>query len=392
MWVLSSPVSVLCADADMSLVATQYTFSPLLSPALTPASSFSLAPSSTGLPAHIPPTTLPADYFAQLGSPALTGQLQYGLSASDVSGLIEQARSMGLDPATLQHQQQQQLAALYAQLPPNAQLPAAAEQPHHTRSPSGGQVKSGVRRGASTKKARPSPLMKPTDPPASASRSRKKAATAASSVRRSGSIGSTGARSTTASPFIEPLNKRSSLPAAAATALSNSTGGAHPAGNSSSSNNDEPSPIDIDMSLGAAAESSAAAAQREMMPPPPRPSTSPTRFTPSSLLHMREESREGTRLLASSSSAAIDDNAPEQIPMEIQDEPQSRSQSASASQSANPSPILAPTTKKEPARKRAASTSKRGAKAGSGGTTPRLKPLIPSGASRFHLRSCCVAD
>lgn len=114
------------------------------------------------------------------------------------------------------------------------------------------------RRGAGGKKARPSPLLKPT--PDSAVR-RKKAPGGAE--RRSSSIGSSGARSATTSPFLGPTTYgggiaplSSSKPPAA-----NGQTRTSPPENSSGSNN-TPSPVDLAMHE-----------QTELMGPPPPPSS-----------------------------------------------------------------------------------------------------------------------
>ncbi|KAL8283859.1 hypothetical protein RQP46_005291 [Phenoliferia psychrophenolica] len=267
-----------------------FMFSPLMSPALTPHSTFSSVASS------LPPSAqsclpnqanlngiAPGDFFSPLGSPAILPQSfsshphshpqlqqqqqqqQQGWPAAhhghsnSLQGLVDQTRALAFD-----------VNGFHA-------APGSPAYSPTSMSPRLGPVDAGQstatgsgRRGAGGKKARPSPLLKPT--PDSAVR-RKKAP-----ERRSSSIGSTGARSATTSPFLGPST--SAYGSGLIAPLSSSKGPSSTSANGqstatrtsppehSSGSNNTPSPVDLAMML------EPSPASNELMGPPPPPSTS----------------------------------------------------------------------------------------------------------------------
>lgn len=236
-------------------------FSPLMSPAMTPHSSYSAAsslpPSASFLPSN-PNLITPAELFAGLGSPAMLPQAYqldptagWPLNSSSLQGLVDQTKALAFDPSQYR---------LSDTPPNNASNGAAVDAGQATATGSG-------RRGAGTgsRKTRPSPLLKPT--PDAAIRKKK-------GEKRSSSIGSAGSRSVTNSPYlgatqvssggIAPLT--SSASSSRATPASNKPSPEDSMSGSSGGAINTPSPVDLDISE----------APGPMAPPPP-PSQSHSR-------------------------------------------------------------------------------------------------------------------
>lgn len=239
-------------------------FTPLMSPALTPHSVFSqtssLPPSASCLPSPHPQLNPmnPNDFFSPLGSPAIL-------------------------PQNFQHPGPQYF--------PNPQQQPQQQQHHHqTMSPqllafgadAGNSTGAGSgRRGAggASKKSRPSPLLKPT--PDSGLRRKKP-------ERRSDSIGSMGARSTTTSPFLGPTfgigHASSSAHGSPFAGAGNNSARTSPLeGEGGSGSNNTPSPVDLAMSEVIPQHSpysnTIPSYLPEFMGPPPLPSNPSSRRT-----------------------------------------------------------------------------------------------------------------
>ncbi|GAA5861820.1 hypothetical protein JCM3774_001313 [Rhodotorula dairenensis] len=296
--------------ANSSYRETDYIFSPLMSPAMTPHSAFTNASS---LPPSVGPIPLvtPSDCFPPLTSPALGPQM------------------FGSDHAARQHGHRNSLqglvdgvGALSTQLPPKSPSgsyysprlgpsdPAASMGPGHGR------------RGASSgrSKTRPSPLIKPT-PDTALERRR----------RKTQSVGSTpsekranGPKSATASPFIEASGQinggtRSSERASSTFSGASSShvgaspgeGGSGPSVEPSANGSgasaggiDTPSPVDLASSAqyhhqslvapglrevatiaNAANSQPGGAGPDESMGPPPLPTTSLNPITPATFMN-----------------------------------------------------------------------------------------------------------
>ncbi|GAA5857486.1 hypothetical protein JCM8547_009297 [Rhodosporidiobolus lusitaniae] len=168
---------------DGSYREHEYIFSPLMSPAMTPHSVFTNASS---LPPSVGPVPLvsPSDFFPPLTSPALGPQLYSSDAAARLHG--HRHSLQGLVDG---------VGALSTHLPPGSASPIATYySPRLGPSDAGSGTGAGAgRRGAgASKKTRPSPLIKPTDP--ALERRRKKAAEKRGSVPKS----------VTSSPFLGP--------------------------------------------------------------------------------------------------------------------------------------------------------------------------------------------
>lgn len=256
-------------------------FSPLLSPALTPHSTFTVASS---LPTSGPsnpsmPLVSPAEFFSPLSSPALMPHLystdpawqhQHHLHHNSLQGLVDQTQALGFDPASMSPMMQPSPNGLPLQSP-RMVASGSGDAGQSTAAGSG-------RRGAGSKKTRPSPLLKPTQ---EGPLRRKKTVSAGgaggpNSERRSSSVGSSGLRSVTTSPYIGPVGQQRIR-----TTTSNNNGngaGSQPGSVSSSQpktsppednsgSNNSPSPVDLSTSMAPPTVSEI------MGPPPPRSSS-----------------------------------------------------------------------------------------------------------------------
>ena len=234
-----------------------------MSPALTPQSVFTAASSVPTSSSFVPSNSFvsPADFFSPLSSPAITPQFHGDNAALQqqravLQGLVDQTRALGFD--------QNAIGALANAYSSPVIQPQAGVSPRLGPSDAGLSTATGtVRRGASSKKTRPSPLLKAT--PDGGPLRRKKAAVAGE--RRSTSVGSSsGLRSATGSPYMGPSNGRPSHQGQTSIKTSptdgNTTGG-----------NNTPSPVDLTMSEASVAGSAAQFEQPGLMGPPPLPST-----------------------------------------------------------------------------------------------------------------------
>ncbi|GAA6022228.1 hypothetical protein JCM11491_001671 [Sporobolomyces phaffii] len=213
-------------SADGEWRENEFLFSPLMSPAMTPGSAFTAAsslPPSTG---PLPLST-PSDYFPPLTSPALGPQMY----STDQQHSLSQRNSLqGLVDG---------VGALSTQLPPGSPLVYPYQSPRMHAHDAGSNTAAGSgRRGASSasKKARPSPLIKASDPVLDPNR-RKRRTTA-----------SNGNKSATTSPYIaasNPSSKNGSTPGAFSTG--SSAGGTSQKTSPTEQNTgfDTPSPVDL---------------------------------------------------------------------------------------------------------------------------------------------------
>ncbi|ORY92774.1 hypothetical protein BCR35DRAFT_8085 [Leucosporidium creatinivorum] len=262
---------------------TDFMFSPLMSPALTPQSVFTQASSLPASTSYLPSGSLvsPADFFSPLGSPAIMPQQfqddpnqwqQQQQHRNSLQGLVDQTRALGFDSnlAALQG------AASYGS--PSSYFPQGQPGISPRLGPNDAGQGTGAgsgRRGAGSKKARPSPLLKPT--PDGGSLRRKKAGPAAGS--RSASISSaSGVRSATTSPFLGPTaskaNSASSVASGHAPSHSQSSGsasGSQKATPPEETSNGINTPSPVDLAMGEVTTSGGY--QPELMGPPPPPST-----------------------------------------------------------------------------------------------------------------------
>ncbi|GAA5960080.1 hypothetical protein JCM10213_005178 [Rhodosporidiobolus nylandii] len=233
----------LATSLDGSYRENEYLFSPLMSPAMAPHSAFTNASS---LPPSVGPSGLgnaslvsPSDFFPPLTSPALGPQTY----PSDAAHRLATHRNslQGLVDG---------VGALSTQLPgsPSGYFPG----PSPRLGPSDTSVGAG-RRGAGagvSKKSRPSPLIKPTDP--GAERRRRKPT--ATGLNGSGAEKRNGGKSGTTSPYIGP-----SAPHARASSAASASATA------SAASFDTPSPVD----LGAGPPPSIQSVQQSQYPAPP---------------------------------------------------------------------------------------------------------------------------
>ncbi|KAM0748223.1 hypothetical protein T439DRAFT_328203 [Meredithblackwellia eburnea MCA 4105] len=187
-----------------------FMFSPLMSPAITPHSTYStytaassLPPSASSFPTQAGIST--GEFFPPLGSPAISTQsypVQYVASpggpsphanhshSNSLQGLVDQTRALGFDPQALPSQPVGGIASTSSSVPTAGTQQTASA----STKPTGG------RRGAGgSKKARPSPLLKPAD-----TAIRRQKSVVEQNQRRSASLSSSGARSTTTSPHFGP--------------------------------------------------------------------------------------------------------------------------------------------------------------------------------------------
>ncbi|GAA5896882.1 hypothetical protein JCM5296_002580 [Sporobolomyces johnsonii] len=218
-------------SADGEWRENEFMFSPLMSPAMTPHTPFTAASSR---PPSVGPLPLvsPADCFPPLTSPALGPQLYSSdhrvQHRNSLQGLVDG------------------VGALTTQLPPGS--PSSFYQsPRIGPNDAGSTTAAGSgRRGAglSSKKTRPSPLIKPTDPTLDHRRRRK--------PTNPGAASQNGATSATSSPFLGATNPSSSGGRAASTpggvsASSGSQKASPPEHTSAYSNGsiDTPSPVDL---------------------------------------------------------------------------------------------------------------------------------------------------
>ncbi|GAA6042303.1 hypothetical protein JCM8097_000628 [Rhodosporidiobolus ruineniae] len=230
---------------DGSYRENEYLFSPLMSPAMTPHSVFTNASS---LPPSVGPVPLvsPADFFPPLTSPALGPQLYPG----------EVASAAGNAASRLAHHRNSLqglvdgVGALSTQLPPGAASPSSFfGSPRLNPTDAGTSTAAGTgRRGAgagASKKTRPSPLIKPSDPALERKR-RKGVNGTAGSVQGDKRAGS---KSATSSPFLGPSGPGSNhVRAASATSGSSRpspSDAQHSAASASVGSIDTPSPVDL---------------------------------------------------------------------------------------------------------------------------------------------------
>ena len=237
-------------------------FSPLMSPALTSYSGFSsMPPSTSSLPSNPPLQThthiAPAEIFTPLGSPAILPQLyssdgkviavntpaywqqqqQHLLlqqqQQGNLQGLVDQTKALGFDPNGTNTSPQSYLVHSPRMLPVGAGNGGDAK---------GNTATGSGRRGAGNKKARPSPLLKPT--PDGALVRRKKGSLSGTTGEKSaaGSMGSGGGRSTTTSPFLGSTFTNAGMGMTSSSRTS-------PAEGEGSINT--PSPVDLAMNLDA---------------------------------------------------------------------------------------------------------------------------------------------
>ncbi|KAK4047748.1 hypothetical protein OIV83_005256 [Microbotryomycetes sp. JL201] len=225
-----------------------FVFSPLMSPALTPQSVFtagsSSVPTSTSF---VPSTSLvsPADFFSPLSSPAIMPQFQGDPATTHqqrlvLQGLVDQTRALGFDGTSINAL----LGSPVIQSGQGQVHQSPRLGPSEMNGAQQGTSAGSVRRGASTKKTRPSPLLKPT---ADAQLRRKKAA--AQGGRGTSVSSSSGLRSATNSPFMGPSAPK----------------GVKTSPNGSTSATNTPSPVDLEM-----------AEAPGLMGPPPVPQATAT--------------------------------------------------------------------------------------------------------------------
>lgn len=310
--------------ASSSYRETDYMFSPLMSPAMTPHSAFTNASS---LPPSVGPVPLvtPSDCFPPLTSPALGPQM------------------FGSDHAAAhQHHQHRHrnslqglvdgVGALSTQLPPgspNGSYYSPRLGPSDPVPNSTGTGPGSGRRGASSgrSKTRPSPLIKPTADSGLEKR-RRKTQSAASTP---GEKRSSGQKSATASPFLEPATRFTGATIARGGERASSTfsgassshangaspgeGGSAPSVETSANGSggsaggiDTPSPVDLASSvqyhhqplvapgglreaatLANAAISQAGAPETESMGPPPLPPTALNPITPATFMNFASD-------------------------------------------------------------------------------------------------------
>ncbi|KDE07511.1 hypothetical protein MVLG_02185 [Microbotryum lychnidis-dioicae p1A1 Lamole] len=295
--------------------SNEFMFSPLMSPAMTPQSVFTTAsslPPSGSFPPSKNALVSPAEFFSPLSSPAIMPQqfnddpaaaaiwqAQQLQNRTWLQGLVDQTGALGFDHSNLAAMQAAYSPYLGATMPGNATSAtgspanaAATASPRLDSSDAGLSTAAGAgRRGAGSKKARPSPLLKPTPDGQLVRRgTSKKAAGGAGGDRRSASI-SNGARSATTSPFLGPsATGRNSVAAPAANGGMGAAGGAISGSQRSSPlddgmmnaiSADSPSPVDLSSS-SAVAETSVGASPAfakngsQLMGPPPLPSSAAT--------------------------------------------------------------------------------------------------------------------
>ncbi|GAA5842442.1 hypothetical protein JCM11251_007315 [Rhodosporidiobolus azoricus] len=255
---------------DGSYRENEFIFSPLMSPAMTPHSVFTNASS---LPPSVGPVPLvaPSDFFPPLTSPALGPQLYPGdhrLShhRNSLQGLVDG------------------VGALSTQLPPPPGSPSTAagyyQSPRLNPTDAGTTTGAGAgRRGAgvSSKKTRPSPLMKPTDP--SLDRRRRKQGPTGGPPSAGGGEKRRDSKSATSSPFLGPTISSNGIDAQVRAASVTSGASSRPSppdggvGASQASisttsasvgSYDTPSPVDLSAAGGGPAQSAS-----ESLPVPP---------------------------------------------------------------------------------------------------------------------------
>ncbi|GAA5907729.1 uncharacterized protein JCM6883_001871 [Sporobolomyces salmoneus] len=228
----------------------EFAFSPLMSPAMTPGSVFTAAsslPPSTG---PLPMST-PSDFFPPLTSPALgpqmysTDQNHHLSHRHSLQGLVD---GVGALSTQLPHPPPQNGSASPHAFMPYQQSPRM--HPHdagsHTAAGSG-------RRGASSsnKKARPSPLIKASDPTLDPNR-RKRRPTASNG-------NGNGSKSATTSPYIaatNPSHSNRSTPGPKTSPVDMYTG------------IDTPSPVDLASSTFSNSNRQASVLEGLPIPPP----------------------------------------------------------------------------------------------------------------------------
>lgn len=250
--------TLIIAD-DISFINQQFMFSPLMSPALTAHSNFSqassLPPSASCLPTPLLHGNLvsPAEIFSPLGSPAIMphvyhtdpGHLhnvnwQNPHVLQGLQGLVDQTKALAFESSSV-HASPTGFH-LSPRIVPTGSIDATA-------------TGSG-RRGASSKKSRPSPLLKPTP---DATLRRKKVA--GMGENKSKSIGS---RSTTTSPFLGPSHHSSAM-------ISGQSKSSNSLTSPPDVDSNTPSPVDLAMS---SYQSSYPSQDQGEMGPPPLPSSS----------------------------------------------------------------------------------------------------------------------
>lgn len=253
-------------EAALMSSCPQFMFSPLMSPALTSHSIYSqassLPPSGSCAPINHQSMN-PAEFFSPLSSPAITPQNfqppDYQ-GRNSLQGLVDQTKALAFDATTINALQQHGSPhALYGVNPGRSpRMVATGDAGVGTAAGSG-------RRGAGSKKSRPSPLLKPT--PDTALRRKKGPG---GPEKRSGSMGSGGVHSATTSPFMGPTmygtpSSSTGTNAGGSSARASPTEGADHSGGSINT----PSPVDLTMS-----ETPTSSQLPSFMGPPPPPSAS----------------------------------------------------------------------------------------------------------------------
>ncbi|GAA5965152.1 hypothetical protein JCM8115_006682 [Rhodotorula mucilaginosa] len=305
--------------ASSSYRETDYMFSPLMSPAMTPHSAFTNASS---LPPSVGPVPLvtPSDCFPPLTSPALGPQM-FGSDHAAAHQHRHRNSLQGLVDG---------VGALSTQLPPgspNGSYYSPRLGPSDPVPNSTGTGPGSGRRGASSGryKTRPSPLIKPTAD-TGLDRRRRKTLSAASTP---GEKRTTGQKSATASPFLEATTQFSGAaiarertssafsgaPSSHASGASPGEGGSAPSVEASANGSggsaggiDTPSPVDLASSvqyhhqplvapgglreaatLANAAISQAGGTETESMGPPPLPPTALNPITPATFMNFASD-------------------------------------------------------------------------------------------------------
>ncbi|GAA6060519.1 hypothetical protein JCM10212_005600 [Sporobolomyces blumeae] len=252
----------------------EFIFSPLMSPAMTPGSAFTAAsslPPSTG---PVPLVT-PSEYFPPLTSPALGPQMYSGDHQlghrNSLQGLVDG------------------VGALSTQLPPGSPHAFGYSSPRINAHDSGVNTAAGSGRrgaGSSSKKTRPSPLIKANDPAIDPNRRKRRATNAQN-----------GGKSATSSPFLGATGSGSNGGGKTASTPGGTGGGTSSQKTSPGDPSfaiDTPSPVDLASATGSAklpgleglpappaSFGQAQAYQLEPMGPPPPPSHSQPQLLPS---------------------------------------------------------------------------------------------------------------
>ncbi|GAA99292.1 hypothetical protein E5Q_05987 [Mixia osmundae IAM 14324] len=305
-------------------------FTPLLSPAMTPMSSFSQVGSSGPMPSHVSP----AEFFSPLTSPALQpndgGQIPSNLSS--LSELVQQANAMGLGPNDISTAIK---AHAFILQNPGAFGNFGSASGAQTNATSTGN---GHNRGSSRSqpRERPSPMMNPV----------KRVSTKKKGARNT--------LSANASPALLPRSGGSSTSSPSLLAQSNASINGRSTPDTSSSpphadGSNTPSPVDLEHTKEVTISDS-------MLPPPlPLSSSAMAPVTPASIMNFSANQMTHMHSPVFSASTTHDDNL---IPFETSAVPAKRTRTGRKSASASPS--LNPQLDVEPRRKGVNATSDSG--------------------------------